>query len=197
MAGSLRERQKEQTRMEMVRAAYDLFVRDGYDEVSMEAISEAAGVSRATLFNYFARKELILPEIARLRVERLKEFAGQMQAGARPPTRDEILAFILRIAREHEEIARGHRRLMMLAWFQPASYGYLLERRAEAVEVLSGLIERMPRRKKLFASRIVAETIFAVLMATMLEWMVNEKLPVNWLSLTLEQRLDVAFAGAV
>jgi len=181
----------------MVRAAYDLFVRDGYDEVSMDAISEAAGVSRATLFNYFARKELILPEIARLRVERLKEFAGQMEASARPVTRGEILAFILRIAREHEEIARGHRKLMMLAWFQPASYAYLLERRAEAVEVLSGLIERMPRRKKLFASRVVAETIFAVLMATMLEWMVNEKLPVNWLSQSLEQRLGVAFAGVV
>lgn len=194
MPTSLRERQKEQTRLEMVRSAYDLFVRDGYDEVSMDAISEAAGVSRATLFNYFPRKELILPEIARLRVERLKEFARQ-RTDERPATVEEMLAFILQIAREHERIARGHRRLMMQVWFQQATHGYLLERRAEAVEALGSMIERMPRRKKLFPARVAAEMVFAVVMATALEWMMNEKHPVNWLSLAMEQRLSVAFAG--
>lgn len=180
--------------MEMVRCAYELFVRDGYDDVSMDAISEAAGVSRATLFNYFARKEMILPEIARLRVERLKAFARQ-HGEEQPATVQEITGFVVQIAREHERMARGHRKLMMLVWSQQASHSYLLERRAEAIEALASMLERMPRRKKLFPARVAAEMIFAVLMATALEWMMNEKHPVNWLSQAMEQRLSVAFAG--
>lgn len=56
----LRDRKKEQTRVDLVRAGLRLMTRDGYAAVTAAAIAEAAGVSRATFFNYFSSKEQLV-----------------------------------------------------------------------------------------------------------------------------------------
>ena len=87
---SLQTRRRQQTRGEIIRAAFELFGRQGYENVSMDSVAAAAGVSRATLFNYFPQKELILREIAAARVEKLKTILGEFGAqreGCRPSRR--------------------------------------------------------------------------------------------------------------
>ena len=46
--------------MSTIRAATELFVSEGYGPVSIDAIASAAGVSRATVFNAFGGKPLLL-----------------------------------------------------------------------------------------------------------------------------------------
>jgi AcrR family transcriptional regulator len=53
----LRERKKVATRLALHEAALRLAVRDGLDQVTVEAIADAAGVSRRTFSNYFSSKE--------------------------------------------------------------------------------------------------------------------------------------------
>jgi AcrR family transcriptional regulator len=63
---SLRERQKAERREAMLDAARGLFVERGYGKTTMEAIAERAGVGVATVYTYFASKEGVFAELARL-----------------------------------------------------------------------------------------------------------------------------------
>jgi AcrR family transcriptional regulator len=53
----LRELKKQRTRQLISDAAFELFTRDGFDQVSVAAIARRAEVSEATVFNYFRTKE--------------------------------------------------------------------------------------------------------------------------------------------
>ena len=59
----LSDRRKAQTRLEIAQSALDLFVRDGYDAVSAEAIAAEAGVSLRTFYRYFQAKDEVLSPI--------------------------------------------------------------------------------------------------------------------------------------
>jgi AcrR family transcriptional regulator len=56
MAGTLREINKERTRVAIVRAALALFIQQGYDETTIPMIAAAAGVSPRTVSTYFPVK---------------------------------------------------------------------------------------------------------------------------------------------
>lgn len=57
MSSGLRERKKAETRAALQDAAIELSLQHGVDNVSVETIAEAAGVSPRTFFNYFPSKE--------------------------------------------------------------------------------------------------------------------------------------------
>lgn len=60
----LRARKKRACRQQILRAARNLFVARGYERTTVDEIAETAGVSKATLFNYFAAKSALLVELA-------------------------------------------------------------------------------------------------------------------------------------
>ena len=51
-----REQRKAATRLAIIRAAIELAARDGYHHTTVEGIATRAGVSAATVFNYFPTK---------------------------------------------------------------------------------------------------------------------------------------------
>lgn len=55
-----REANKITTRYEILRASRQLFTKKGYDETMMIDIADRAGVSKATVYNYFPNKESLL-----------------------------------------------------------------------------------------------------------------------------------------
>jgi TetR/AcrR family transcriptional regulator, cholesterol catabolism regulator len=57
-----RERKRIATRDRILECAVALFASRGYDSTTMDDISECADVARATVFNYFARKDDIVSE---------------------------------------------------------------------------------------------------------------------------------------
>lgn len=60
----LRSRKKRETRERLINVARELFSQRGYDETTIEAIADLAGVSKPTVFNYFASKRALLLELA-------------------------------------------------------------------------------------------------------------------------------------
>jgi AcrR family transcriptional regulator len=54
---STRDIARAAVRAELAQVAFDLFLRDGFDQVTVNDLAEAAGVSRSTFLRYFASKE--------------------------------------------------------------------------------------------------------------------------------------------
>jgi AcrR family transcriptional regulator len=191
---SLREKQKHHTRTEIVRIAFELFATHGYEDVSVEMICEAVGISRATFFNYFQQKELILREIASTRVERLKAIVVRFGESGKKLTFDDVLALFLEITDENTRIAGRSRRLLLSLWFQQITNGPMMAARQEAINILSSAIKRIPRRKAV-APQLVAETLFAIYMATTLEWLIREDESGTWLFNNMRARLKLGLEG--
>ncbi|KPI13139.1 regulatory protein TetR [Actinobacteria bacterium OK074] len=81
MTTTLRERKKAATREALHAAAVRLAVRNGVESLTVEAIADAATVSRRTFSNYFASKEQALLHRERTRVAMLAELIRAVPAG--------------------------------------------------------------------------------------------------------------------
>lgn len=74
-----RERKKQQTRQEMLRSAKHLFREKGYENTSVEDITERADVSKSTLFKHFPNKESLLIGLAE---DEVKDLLTLMECSA-------------------------------------------------------------------------------------------------------------------
>jgi AcrR family transcriptional regulator len=190
---TLHGRRRQQTRAEILHAAFELFAKHGYESVSMDTIAAAAGVSRATLFNYFPQKELMLRDIAAARAKKLKTILGEFGATGKTPTFDDIAGLILKISKENARIGGHSRKLLLETFFRSATQGLLLAAREEAVDALTTFMTKVVRPRK--KARVAAETLFAIYLATMLEWLMREQAPAQWLEETMQTRLMLLREG--
>ncbi len=91
MDEGLRERKKRETRAAISRVATALFYAQGFDHVTVDDVARAAGVSKMTVFNYFARKEDLLFDRELEGIELLRSvLAGRGQKSVLGALRDEI-----------------------------------------------------------------------------------------------------------
>lgn len=82
-----RERRKQARPGELLAAALDLFVEKGYAATRVEEVAQSAGVSKGTLFLYFASKEELFKAVVRENIsgrfaewgEELKTFEGDSE----------------------------------------------------------------------------------------------------------------------
>ncbi|MGA2348828.1 MAG: TetR family transcriptional regulator [Terracidiphilus sp.] len=191
---SLRARQRQQTRSEIVRVAFDLFGKHGFEKVSVEMIAAMAGVSRATFFNYFPQKELILREVAAARAEKLQNILGDLQSAGRSPSSESILQLILKLSEENARITLHSKKLMLEAIFHQVSHKTMIGARDQAVGAIQQFLAAIAGIKKSKA-KALAETLMAIYVATMLEWLMRDAVPQKWLVETMRERLQVVLEG--
>ncbi len=70
---------------EILDAAAELFAEHGFDTVSLTDIAHAVGLSKATLYHYFDRKETILGTIVVTTIQKLNAHVEASIAGVREP----------------------------------------------------------------------------------------------------------------
>ena len=70
---------------QVLAGARDVFLRAGFEGASVDDIARAAGVSKATLYSYFADKHQLFTVVARTECERMSDETLQMIDMDRPP----------------------------------------------------------------------------------------------------------------
>ena len=79
-----RERQSAERRERLFRSALDLFARKGFDETTVEDITNAADLGKGTFFNYFPSKEHILLAFGEMQLSKLEAAYVEMCTTSMP-----------------------------------------------------------------------------------------------------------------
>ena len=96
----------EQRRQELLRAAAAVFARAGYHEATTNAIATEAGVSPATLYQFFPNKEALADALTSQHTRHMAEQERSIDADASLPFSEAIARLLeaaLRFHRQHPE----------------------------------------------------------------------------------------------
>lgn len=184
---SLRDRRRAETTREITGAALSLFAEKGFVATTAAEIAQRAGVSRATFFNYFPRKELILAAFARARVERIQALLSSHS----DVTLDSLLGLFIEFAAENERFGAGPRSLLPHILFHPACQDAVRPLLREARQALADGLARGGALKPGVDARLFADSFFSLYVATVLQWSVHPNPPKGWQARTLRQRLGL------
>ncbi|WP_163506034.1 TetR/AcrR family transcriptional regulator [Fodinicola acaciae] len=141
----LREEKKQRTREQIAMAAYDLFVAHGFEAVRVVDVARQAGVSEATLFNYFPTKEdLVLGDLG--------SYVDSMVAAVRDRAAGQTLveAFAAYVDRRDGLLPDSGERLATISGMIARSPTLLARERQlydEYADVLAGLVARETKAK--------------------------------------------------
>jgi len=100
----------EETRQRLVEAAFDLFQKHGFDQVTVSQIAAEAGVSRRTFFRHFGSKERVVFPFSDERLERFRLLMRDRTGGA-PASFADLRAVFVQIIQDwsdnQEQMFRG------------------------------------------------------------------------------------------
>ncbi len=105
-----RERNQVRTWSALRSAAVELIERHGYDAVTVEAIAEAAGVSKRTFFNYFASKDAVIFDPAPNERDLWEQLAAQRPTDE--PAWASLEEFFLGYSQAHRDHLARQRRVI-------------------------------------------------------------------------------------
>lgn len=98
----------EEQRGLILQRAAELFAHQGYAATSMNAVAEACGFTKPTLYHYFRDKDALLASICDEHVLRLHAMATETLALKQPP-RALLRELIVRILAEYADAQHAHR----------------------------------------------------------------------------------------
>ncbi len=163
---SRRERKKGRTRADIYNAAMTLFLRRGFDSVTIDDICDDADVARATFFLHFPAKEALLIEYGERANDELAAAIASYRGSATATIRMALKVLAERAAR-HPDVVRLVMREVMA---RPRVLSEHDEKAAGLVDLLAGIVRRgqesgefRRRTKPTVAALTACSTFFALI----------------------------------
>ena len=180
------ERRRDFVRLEIEKAGMDLFARQGYDNVTVQDIADAAGIGRRTFFRYFASKEELLQAYdTRLAARALHAFQRRPAAESAAVALCRAFVSTAEMSADQEEIAFQRNQVLRDAGADALIPGSpaLIEQFLEAASTRLGATGEHDVRPYL-----LVWTVFAASRAVTRVWIAE-----GGQGETLRQRLESAF----
>lgn len=169
---TLRFRKKARVRDSLIREAMRLFETQGFEETTIEQITDAADVSRRTFFRYFPSKESVIFPKSRERIEAFRLRFAMRPAGTSglAAVVQTILALRDRIAEDSDEFLLQFRLIESSPQLQVYERAIDFEwETAIAEALLEGQAE--PDEHARSRARILAAMLFAMFRNVLREWL--------------------------
>lgn len=108
-----RERKKQALKQHIYNCALELFMKNGYENTSVDEIAEAADIGRATFFNHYPVKEDVLHEIAVYTVNYARGIFDREFSAADRSAREKIKRSLHEFGRIFDRNPRHHRSVVL------------------------------------------------------------------------------------
>jgi AcrR family transcriptional regulator len=170
---SRRERKKERTRSDIYRAAMTLFLKRGFDSVTIDDICRTADVARATFFLHFPAKEALLVEYGQRANAELAAALRESRGSATASLKMALKMLAERAAR-HPEVVRM---LVREVIARPPLLSANDEHTADLIHLLAALIRRGQASgefRKRVEPRVAALTVCAAWFALIYAWTLRD-----------------------
>jgi AcrR family transcriptional regulator len=161
-----RSRKGRQTKLTLLEAAAEIFVRDSYLDARVSDISAEAGLSSGAFYRYFPDKRAIMIEVVRSFLERSDAFVRA------PFNPDDPLESVRESSLRYLDFYRDNVGLWNLVYEAGQADAEIETLRLDSVEAWRGRTERMLQRAQ--AAGLAAADIDSALASALLGGMVSE-----------------------
>ncbi|ANN18143.1 TetR family transcriptional regulator [Amycolatopsis orientalis] len=170
----LRERKKRAARRAMSEAALKLAAEKGVEQVRVEDIASAVGVSPRTFNNYFSSKEEAICSFIVERQERVREALRERPAGE--TLWEAVSAATLEAYGSSGEPDRGTVKVARSMMQHPSMHGEFLKAHATVEQVLAeAILERAGAGpENALNARLMAAIVESAVKTAFFNWLVNE-----------------------
>ena len=128
------------SRADLEQVALDLFLRDGFNETTLDDIAAAAGIARRTFFGYYSSKNDVVWGDFDALLRGMEEWLAAAPAGG--PLVDVLTEAVVRFNAVPPEAVPAHRRRMSLILHVPALQAHSTLRYAEWRNVVARFAAR-------------------------------------------------------
>jgi AcrR family transcriptional regulator len=143
-----RERRAAETRIRLFRNAMRLFAQRGFQNVTVEDITEAADVGKGTFFNYFQSKEQVLSVMAEIQLGKVRDVLEHAEAG-KQSIRSILRGLFSKVAEEPGSSPEMTRALISTFLASEEIRSNMASNLAEGRRMLARVLELGQRRKEI------------------------------------------------
>lgn len=161
---SLRDRARRAVQGELVDVALRLFVERGYDEVRVDQIAEAAGMSKRSFFRYFPGKDaLLLGKYDRLGEDLAEALAARPQGEATWPALRRMFDGIVDYISDPEHAAQAEAVDRIIQASETLRAGYIERMQRAQERIVTVAVERSEGRIDEFQAAAAVGAAFSAL----------------------------------
>ncbi|MBR3756143.1 MAG: TetR/AcrR family transcriptional regulator [Firmicutes bacterium] len=194
MAISRREANKIKCRHDILKASRRLFKEKGYDDTMIDDVADAAGISKATLYNYFPNKESLLSGTLDDQIATIRQRIRDMDGGNSYEKLKQLLEFLVVDSVPAIDVSR---RVMYLnACEASPMYGKV----NEAKEILKVLVDQAKEegvfKEDIYSIEIV-ELLMSIYLNSQFQWKDIEDLTEEQIRERTKRMLDLTLSGCL
>ncbi|MDO4745166.1 MAG: TetR/AcrR family transcriptional regulator [Bacillota bacterium] len=191
MAVSRREANKIKCRQDILKASRRLFKEKGYDDTMIDDVADKAGISKATLYNYFPNKESLLVGTMDDQIDATRRCIAAVGTNSYDKIKL-VLEFLVLDSIKFIDVSR---RIMYLnACEASPMYGKV----NEAKEMLRHLTDRAKEEgtfKEDIHSVEIVEILMSIYLNSQFQWKDIEELTEEQVRTRIERMLEITLAG--